>query len=146
MLKGRIQPNHIPVNKFSWAVIGMPALTIVELSGIEEELEVVDLPDRTVASGGNTKAVEFTIMMPMHHTVEQAAMEQWFADCTAQKVGHRKSGALAHQAVNDAAPGRTWTTLDCILSKRKLPDLAMTNEGELALVEWTVRATRLIPV
>ena len=68
-MKGVINPDHIPVNKWQLIVVGLPPLTITEQSGIEDELETTELPDRTIASGGNRKSAEFTIMIPTHHTV-----------------------------------------------------------------------------
>ncbi len=79
-MKGEIQPDHMPVNKFVFQVVGLIPLTVIEMSGIEEELETTELPDRTVASGGETKAFEFTLMMPTHHTAEQAVMELWLQE------------------------------------------------------------------
>lgn len=146
MLKGKIQPNHIPLNRYDLVIVGGPPLTVVTCSGIEEELEVVEMPDRTVASGGNTKPVEFTIGIPTHHAVEIAFMELWFADSIGQKPGHKKSGALIMKAVSDIAPGKTHTIMSALVSKRKLPDLEMANEGELSVTEYTIRADQTIPV
>lgn len=145
-LKNKIQPNHIPLNKFDLIVVGGPVLTPVSISGIEEELEVVDLPDRTVASGGNTKAIEFDMGLPMHHIVEQAFMESWFVDAQNQLPGHRKSGSLIHKAVSPIALGRTYTLIDLMPSKRALPDLEMVNEGEVAVVVWTMKGNQILPV
>ena len=50
-MKGAIEENHSPVNKWQLIVPTAPPLTIVEQSGIEDELETTDLPDRTRASG-----------------------------------------------------------------------------------------------
>ena len=79
-MKGQILPGHIPVNKFTLQVVGLASITVTELSGIEEELQTTELPDRTVASGGNTNASEFTIMVPAHHSVEIQAMETWWRE------------------------------------------------------------------
>ena len=80
-MKGVLAPDHIPKNKYELRVRGLPPITFTAVSGLEEELDKVDLPDRTGASGGNTKNGEFTARMPTHHTTERIALEAWFAEC-----------------------------------------------------------------
>lgn len=145
-MKGVIQPDHIPVNKFRLIVIGLPDLTITELSGIEDELEVADLPDRTVASGGNRKASEFTFMLPMHHSVEQAAMEAWFLESQDPVLPtYKKPGTLIHESISGATI-RTFQLTGLFPKKRALPDLEMVNEGEMAAVEWTMSSDDIAPI
>ena len=52
-MKGSIQADHIPVNKYEFLVVGIPGLVFTEISGLEQETESVVLPDRTTASGGD---------------------------------------------------------------------------------------------
>jgi len=145
-MKGAIQGDHIPVNKYQLLVLGMPPLTFTEVSGIEEELEVAELPDRTVASGGNTKAIEFTGKLPMHHLAEQAAMELWFSSAQDPVLPTYKLPAtLVHQSITGNVL-RTYSLLGLFPSKRALPDLEMANEGEMAAVEWTFRADDILPI
>lgn len=145
-MKGAIQPNHIPLNNFKLLVVGLPGLTPTKISGIEEELETVDLPDRTKASGGNTKPGEFTMMLPMHHSVEQAAMEVWFSESQDPVTPtYKKPGTLIHNAL-DGTPLRSFTLVGLFPRKRKLPDLEMKNEGEMAEVEWTFSFDDILPV
>jgi hypothetical protein len=61
-MKGAIAPDHIPVNKYQLLVAGVIPLTITEVSGIEDELQTTELPDRTVASGGNRGPSEVEIV------------------------------------------------------------------------------------
>ena len=79
-MKGVLNPDHIPVNNYAFIVPGMPNFTPTNITGLEEELEKVSLPDRTAASGGHTKDGEFTVTLPLHHTREQQAMERWYVD------------------------------------------------------------------
>lgn len=145
-MKGVIQGDHIPVNKFQLLMAGLPPLVITELSGIEDELETADLPDRTVASGGNRKATEFTMMIPMHHLVEQAAMELWYREGQDPVLPtYKKIGTLVHQSISGAVL-RTFTLVGVFPKKRGLPDLEMVNEGEMAGVEWTMSADDIEPI
>jgi len=145
-MKGAILPDHIPVNNFELLVIGLPPLTPTEVSGIEDELVTTDLPDRTKASGGERNPGEFTIMLPMHHTVEQAAMEVWFKEGQHPiSPGYKKPGTLIHKSGSGNVL-RTFSLLGAFASKRVLPDLEMVNEGEMATVEWTISYDDILPI
>lgn len=145
-MKGSIRPNHIPVNKYELIFIGLPKLTPTEVSGLEEELNVVDMPDRTKASGGRTNPSEMTIMIPMHHTVEIFAMEAWWIECQDPvSPTYKKNGALLMESVGLLGPTRTYTLTGSFLTKRKLPDLEMANDGELACAEFTISVDQMFP-
>ena len=146
-MRGQIKADHIPLNKFTLLMGGLPvALTPTKISGIEEELETTDLPDRTRASGGNTKPTEFTMEIPMHHLVEQAAMEQWFRQAQDPVLPtYKLFGTLIHSPISGGLP-RTFTLNGVFPTKRKLPDLDMSNEGEMAVVEWTCSCDQLLPI
>jgi len=146
MLKGRLQADHIPVNKFTLFVAGMPPIEFTKVSGIEEELQSVSLPDRTVASGGNTAPVEFTAETMMHHLLEQVALELWFKEGQDPvSPTYKKVGTLIHKSLTGNTL-RTFTVVGVFISKRKLPDLEMANEGEPAVVEWTFKADQILPI
>lgn len=145
-MKGTIQPDHIPVNKYDLLILGMPNIRFTEVSGIEEELEIVDLPDRTKAPGGHTKPVEFTANAMMHHTVEQAAMELWFQESQDPvSPTYKKVATLIHKSLTGRTL-KTYTLTGLFPSKRGLPDLAMENEGDAAQVVWTFSANDVLPV
>ncbi len=147
-MKGDIAPDHIPLNKYQLLVLGtaVPAFTFTEISGIEEELQVTELPDRTVASGGQTNPVEFTARSPMHHISEQAALETWYNEGKDPvDPGYKKSATLIHQSGSGAIVN-TYSIVGIFCSKRGLPDLSMENEGELATNEWTFRADEVYPI
>ena len=144
-VRGAILPDMMPVNKYQLIVPGLPALTFTTLSGMEEELEKSELPDRTVASGGNTKAQELTATQPMHHTVEVAAMELWFKQGQDPvSPGYKKAATLIHKS-NSGAILRTYSLIGMFAMKRKLPDLDMANEGEMAVIEWTFSVDAVLP-
>ena len=145
-MKGAIQADHIPINKYELLVLGMPSLTPTEVSGIEDELQTTELPDRTRASGGNRGPTEFTMMLPMHHLLEQAAMEVWYRESQDPVLPtYKKVGTLIHKS-NSGETLRTYSLLKAFPTKRVLPDLEMENEGEIALVEWTISVDDLLPI
>ncbi len=146
VMKGSVQPKHIPVNNFELLILGIPPILFTEISGLEEETEKVNLPDRTVASGGNTKPVEFTGTSFEHHTIEMAALELW------RKQGvdpvdplYKKAGTLIKRNINgQIASTRTITGL--WITKRKDSDLDMADEGNPAMIEWTFSADSVKPI
>lgn len=145
-MKGVIQADHIPLNKFKLIVLGLPEFTFTSLSGLEEELDVVDLPDRTVASGGRTGAVEFTVTLPTHHEVEQAAMELWYQEGQDPvSPTYKKPGTVILESISGNRV-RTFSMPDIFVSKRVIPDMEFDNDGELSEIEWTLRASDILPI
>lgn len=145
-LKGRIQPDHIPVNKYELLVSGFVPLLFTQISGIEEEIDTVELPDRTRASGGNTQPFDFTAMQPMHHTAEVAVMEAWLEENKDPiSATAKKTATLVHLS-GTGTTIRSYTLTGVWPSKRKLPDLDFENEGEMALIEWTLNADSALPI
>ena len=146
MIKGVILPDHVPVNKYQLIVAGLPPLLFTAIGGIEEEIDAVDLPDRTPQTGGRKKPIEFEVTQPMHHNLERAAMELWFVECQDpvsplhKKIGTLTmfSGTLFNQP--------SWTLLGLWVSKRALPDLDLDNDGEMATIVWTLKASEMLPL
>jgi hypothetical protein len=143
-IKGAIDADHIPLNKYKLVVVGLPEITFTKVSGMEVELEAVDLPDRTRASGGQTKAVEFTATVPLHHVTEMAAMELWFTQSQDPVApGYKKAATLQRTSVSGAIIAQR-SLVGVFPTKRKDPDNEMANEGELAEVEWTLSVDEVI--
>lgn len=143
-MRGAIQPNHIPVNRYLFQVIGLPLLTPTEISGIELELQTVDLPDRTKASGGETNPVEFTMMIPLHHFAEVASVEQWFAQSQGMvSPTYKKIATLVMQRVGPG-PSVIKQLTGVFPTKLKYPDLEMANEGEMGTLEVTLSADSVL--
>lgn len=145
-MKGVIDPDHIPVNKYSFKILGLLDLTPIEIGGMEDELETTDLPDRTRASGGSRGSSEITLMLPAHHTVEQAAMEVWFRESQDPVLPtYKKTVTLIMTSVS-GANDRSFTLVGVFPTKRATPDLEMANEGEMAGIEWTLSVDDIIPI
>lgn len=145
-IKAVLQPDHIQVNKYTLMVAGMPPLTFTAISGIEEELDVNEMPDRTIATGGRTKPVEFDVTQPEHHLIERLAMEAWFSECKDPVSPlHKKVGTLLQFSQTDLVQVG-YMLIGLFPSKRALPDLEMENEGEMGSLVWTMRADELLLV
>lgn len=144
--KGTINADHIPKNKYALHIVPGITITVLGVSGIEEELETVVLPDRTNASGGNTKSGEFTIRTMLHHTIEQIFLEEWFKECQDPVLPlYKRQGTLVMSSIS-GEHFRSFSMTGLFLSKRSLPDLEMTNEGEAVEVTWTVKYDDVYPV
>lgn len=145
-MKGTIKPDHMPLNKYTLQIIGLIPITMTKVTGVEDELEVIEMPDRTKASGGFRKATEFSAMVPLHHTAEQAALELWFRESQDPiSPGYKKACTLTHESLSGDNT-RTFSLAGVFPMKRKLPDLEVKNEGELAEVEWTFSADDVLPL
>lgn len=143
VMKGSVLPKHIPVNNYELIIVGLPPILFTQVSGLEDETETVDLPDRTKASGGNSGPVEFTAMSFEHHTTELAALEIWRrqakdpVDPLYKKVGTLIKRNISGEIVT------TRSMFGLFIKKRKDADLDMANEGEPAMIEWTMSADKV---
>jgi len=142
-MKGVISADHIPVSEYQLLFLGLPPLTITEISGIEEELQTTELPDKTTATTGDSMPTEYSIKIPLHETVQIAALELWFQLCKAGDPLSKKVGTLLLQSISGNIL-RSYSVLGTYPFKRGLPDLSMENEGELAVMEWTFKADEIL--
>lgn len=145
-MKGVIKPDHIPLNKYELMIAGAPPLIIVELGDLEDELETADLPDRTRASGGNRKASEFTISIPMHHTLARNYCELWFREAQDPvSPAYKKPGMIVWTS-GTRIQRVMYTLIGVFLTKRSLPGGEMANEGEQANIEYAVSVDEILPM
>lgn len=146
-MKGIILPDHIPVNNYKLIVIGGPPIIVfTSVSGLEEELETTELPDRTQASGGNTKPGEFTAKHPKHHLIEDVFLESWFLMSQDPVLpGYKRAATLLVSSISRLNT-RSYSMIGIFPFKRKTPDLEMKNEGEVFQTEWSFKYDKLIPV
>ncbi len=145
-MKGVIQPDHIPLNQFQLLVLGLGNFTFISVTGLEEELNVVDLPDRTVASGGRTNAIEFVVKLPLHHRTEQAQMELWYRESQDPVLPTYKKPATLILPSSSRQIVVSYALSNVFPMKRTTPDFELENDGEMAANEWTMRADSMLPL
>ena len=138
-IKATIQPDHIPVNKYTLLVVGLIPIVFTKVSGMEQETDVVDLPDRTRATGGNTQPFEIVVEVPAHHTAEIAVMNLWWQEGQDPVLAtYKKAGTLLMQSGTGSVI-RSFANSGMWVSKRKTSDLDFANEGEMAVHEYTIQ-------
>jgi len=145
-LKGVLETPHIPKHLYQLTVIGLPAMTFTAVGGIEEATEVVQLPDRTAASSGESPPVEFTLTQPLHHRGEVVAMEVWFAEGHNPVTPTYKKTATLTQFNIQGTAAHSWTLMGVWVTKRATQDLEMESEGEMSTIEWSLSADRIMPL
>ena len=145
-MKGAIQADHIPTNKYQLIILGMPPLTPVKVSGLEDELEKITLPDRTVATGGNRKASEFEMEIPMHHTLERITCDLWFQQGQEPVSPSYKRSATLVLISHTGNIVATYSLVGAFIFKRTLPDLEMGGEGEMATITYGVSVDDILPL
>lgn len=144
-VKGSILANHHPRNKFTLLVPGLPALTIIEISGLEQETEAVEMPDRTMASGGVAKSLEFTVTTPGHHHVEQAAWEAWHVEGKDPVLPSYKKACVLSSISLDGKVTKSWFLSGVFVKKYSLESFDMKNAGELVTVAHLCSCDQLTP-
>lgn len=143
-MKAVLLPDHIPVNDFLLVVPGgPPKIEFITIDGIEEELDTVDLPDRTSVTGGDTKPVEFGATHPYHHIVEDTFLESWFVEGQIATLTYKKPATLINKSISNIVI-RSRLITGMFPFKRKTADLDMANEGEMNMKEWTFKADRTV--
>lgn len=146
-LKGRVDPDHIPMNKYELAVVGLTtSVTFTKVSGLEQENAVIDLPDRTRAPGGQVSASEIVVEVPAHHTSEVAAMDLWWAEGQDPITSTAKKAGTMSYTSGTGDIARVYALLGAWISKRKLPDADMSDDGNMSVVVYTIQldsATRI---
>jgi len=146
-MKGAIQPGHVGQNRYLLQVVGGPdPLTFTEVSGLESETTVVELPDRTQASGGEEMVGEITAMHPLHHKTERAYLEAWLvAGRDPVQPGYKRAATMTWINIHGEVAG-VWDIRGIFCSKRTLPDAEMGNDGEMAQIEWTFKHDSCVPI
>jgi hypothetical protein len=142
-LKRMVHADHMPVNNYQMLVNGIIPIVFVTVEGLDEELETVDLPDRTARSGGNTKALSFTAKQMMHHTEEVNALERWYKDSQHPvKPDYLKNATLIFKSLTDLH-SKSYALIECFPHKRVIPNADMNDEGKAAEITWTFRCTEI---
>lgn len=145
-LKFVIQPDHLPVNNFVLTVVGLPPITFTKVGGLSLELESVDLPDKTQASTGRTKAGETEVEVPSHHLAEIAAMDAWYREGRDPVSPTYKKVATLTNYSGTTLIQKIITLIGVFVSKSGSPDMDMDDDGKMSVMKYTLKWDDLIGV
>lgn len=138
-MKGRIKADPINVNKFEFRVGGVITLYPTEVTGLEQENPGVDLPDNTTAAGGRPKPSECVVKIPAHHKDEILFMNQWYSEGIGKQAPTYKRPAI-YRMNSGSETNFLLANLEGVwITKVKLPDGEMKNDGDMAVVEYTCK-------
>ena len=145
-VKQTLLPDHIPTNKYTLIIAPYGPITFTKISGIEQALDVAELPDRTMSPGGNVHVSEFTAEQPMHHTAQVIIMETWFAECQDPISNTAKKAATLVLQSGIGNRLKTFTMTGLWPKTKKTPDLDYASEGDMAVIEWTFSLDNMLPI
>ena len=141
-IKRVIQPNRVQRNKYAMKVPGLQDMVLTSIGSLESELDDNEMPDRTLVTGGREKPVEFDIMVPAHHKVAILQMEAWFTECKEPVTPtHKKIATIMFfREQGFDVPGLTYFLEGIKVKKRATPEGELDNDGEMAVVTYTMTA------
>ena len=136
-LKGVIPKDIIAGNKFTINVDNTEILA-VSISGIEETLEVAELPDGTAASAGRTGVSESTIVIPQHVTESKTFMDAWWLACKDPVQPGAYKNITVTGTSSTGAIVSTDTLLGVFIKGRKSADYSLEDGSTMTVLEYTV--------
>lgn len=145
VMKGVIQEDHMPANKGTLKILGLPGIDFTTISGPTFATTEVELPDATVVSGGKRGPWEMTVTVPIHHLVQIVAMDLWVEDGKNGKNGYKKSGSMIFPSVSGDKI-KTYSLLGVWARDLTLPDQDMANDGDMNVNTYVLRGDDALPV
>ncbi|KKN30259.1 hypothetical protein LCGC14_0835740 [marine sediment metagenome] len=143
-MKGVVEPGHIGVHQFELVVTPGPTLVFTEVSGMSSETTKVEMPDRTIVTGGEETVGEFTAMLPMHHESQINFMDLWLQEGRDPVSPLYKKLATMNFRNIEGSLLVAHELIGLFVSNKTLPDADMANDGELAKVEYAFNYDSLI--
>jgi hypothetical protein len=125
-IKGEVLPGAAPRSKFRVFVGGLPPFYASKFTGLESELETVELADRTMQSAGNTKASTADVSGYVHHSVEAAAWDAWWVQSQAGGAGYKRAATVEVMGADDI-PVAIYALAGVFPMKWSLGDLDKTS-------------------
>ena len=136
-MKGQILPGHIGVNKYQLKVAGLVDVLFTEISEIASETTVVELPDRTQASGGEETVNTFTATLPAHHSVDVNICDVWLQESRDPVLPtYKKAATLIEQNIHGEAK-LSHAFVGLWISQKQLSAKELGNDGEMATITYT---------
>lgn len=136
-LKGVIPKDIIAANKFTVAVDNVEILA-VSVSGPDESLQTVELPDGTAASGGRTDPSESTIVIPQHATEAKLFMDTWWNSCKdpVQPTAYKNVTVIGTSSTGAQSATDTW--IGAFIKGRKSAEYSLEDGTTMTVLEYSV--------
>ena len=145
-LKNTIDPNHVPLSKYQLNVLGLPLLKLTKVGGIEKVLKVANLPDKTSASGGQQDPFDLVCELPLHHSAERQAIEEWYKEGQDPVTAtYKKSGVMSYKAIDDSVSA-AYSLIGAFCMRLKYPDSDMEDDETMGVLEFTLRVDDAEPL
>jgi len=125
-IKGQVLAGAAPRSKFRVSILGLPPFYATKFTGLESELETVELADRTMQSAGNTKASTADVAGYVHHAIEAAAWDAWWVQSQAGAPGYKR-GAVVEVLGPSDVPVAIYALAGVFPTKWSLGDLDKTS-------------------
>lgn len=137
-MKYGLAPNPILTTNYKLQIVGAPPIPFVSVGGLEQEIPKVELPDKTSHSSGRTNPGETEVAVPAHEAVAITYMNIWFAQGKDPIIpGYKKTGLLTVDSGNMLSIFAR-TMIGCWVSKEGTPDVAMGEDGEMAVIKYNI--------
>jgi len=150
MKKGTIGQDYVPTNACIFHVDGIPrAITCTTTGDLEQEIVSPDMPDNTSRSAGVTRPIEFDINVPMHHIYEIELLDLWHEQCLDLVSPLAYRTCVMTYTSHFGQMVLTVPLENTHISKRKLPGTDASNDGEMAVVTYTLKCDtvgKIIPI
>lgn len=125
-------------NEFAISFPATGPLTAVRVSAYTQEGDVVDLADRTRASGGRTKPFNLEIDIPTHLVEENARMDAWHKAFLAKLPGYKNAGIMTYPTNWYTGEGVSDTLIGSMCTSKGRPEVNANSDGEMMVTTWTV--------
>ena len=127
-------------------VLGLPSIVFTKAGGAEQEVGSTDLPDKTKASGGQPEPFDIECELPLHHSSEVEAIEEWY-DQGKDPVSplYKKTATMLYKAQDDTVV-KALSYMGAWISKLKYPDGEMENSGDMGVLVVTISVDDYAPL
>ena len=144
-IRAKLKPEKILNNDFDLLIPGVPPLVVLGVTGLEDELDTAEMPDRTKVSGGRRKPFEIEVKLAEHHVEEMLAMNTWYTQSEVRLPGYKRVGTLIKTSESGFLSAK-YTLLGIFPTKRSDSDLDFNSEGELSEITWTISVDSRISI
>ena len=125
-------------NEFAISFPATGPLTATRISAYTKEGDVVDLADRTRASGGRTKPFNIEIDIPTHLVEENLRMEAWHQAFLLKLPGYKIAGIVTYPMNWFTGAGVSDSLIGAMCISKGRPEVDANSDGDMMVTTWTI--------